>query len=56
MADRALLFDVGNTRLKWGVFIDGQISRTGSIRHEQLKESGFSSLTTRIPRNVDHAW
>lgn len=54
MADRALLFDVGNTRLKWGVFVDGQISRTGSIMHEQLRESGFSSLTTRIPRNVDH--
>jgi len=48
----ALLFDVGNTRLKWGVLADGRISKTGSVTHEKLRESGFSAITTRVPRNV----
>jgi len=50
---RALLFDVGNTRLKWGVLEQGRIARTGSITHTTLQESGFSSLTTRLPRTVN---
>jgi type III pantothenate kinase len=54
MTSRALLFDVGNTRLKWGVFDGDQLSRTGSVRHEALKESGFSQLNARLPRDVDH--
>ena len=53
MSERALLFDVGNTRLKWGVLDAERITRTGSIRHETLRESGFASLTTRLPRNID---
>jgi len=50
---RALLFDVGNTRLKWGVLEQDRIARTGSITHAILKETGFNSLTTRLPRKVD---
>jgi type III pantothenate kinase len=53
MNGRALLFDVGNTNLKWGTLDHGKIIRTGSIRHDTLHESGFSALTTRLPRNVD---
>jgi type III pantothenate kinase len=53
MSGPALLFDVGNTRLKWGVLSGDRLTRTGSIRHEKLKESGFSSLTTKLPTNVD---
>ena len=53
MDGRALLLDVGNTRLKWGILDGGRIARTGSIRHETLEESGFTSLTTRLPRKVD---
>ena len=49
----ALLFDVGNTRLKWGVLEQGRIARTGSIAHATLQESGFSALTTRLPREVN---
>lgn len=51
--ERALLFDVGNTRLKWGLLENKRISKSGSITHEKLHESGFSPLTTRLPRNVD---
>jgi type III pantothenate kinase len=50
---RALLFDVGNTRLKWGLLEKGRIRRTGSITHTRLHDSGFAALTTRMPRRVD---
>lgn len=50
---RALLFDVGNTRLKWGLLDKGRIGRTGSVTHEKLHEAGFSALTARLPRDVD---
>ena len=52
---KALLFDVGNTRLKWGVADDGEIHRTGSITHEKIRENGLSALTTRLPTAVDAA-
>lgn len=51
---RALLFDVGNTRLKWGVLKDDRIVRSGRIDHDKLKKHGFASLTTRLPANVDY--
>jgi type III pantothenate kinase len=50
---RALLLDVGNTRLKWGVLESGKIRRTGDITHARIHDSGFASLTTRLPRRVD---
>ncbi len=53
---KALLFDVGNTRLKWGVAEDGEIHRTGSITHERIRENGLSALTTRLPKAVDAAF
>lgn len=53
MDGRALLVDVGNTRLKWGTLDHGKIVRSGSVLHETLRESGLSVLTTRLPRNVD---
>lgn len=49
----ALLLDVGNTRLKWGVLDDGEIRRTGHIAQEQLREKGLTVLTTKLPRRVD---
>ncbi len=50
---RALLFDVGNTRLKWGLLEKGHIRRTGSVTHSKIHDSGFASLRTRLPRRVD---
>jgi len=50
---RALLFDAGNTRLKWALAEDGHLRRTGSITHEKLAAGGYSALTTRLPREVD---
>jgi type III pantothenate kinase len=51
---RALLFDVGNTRLKWGVLGNERIVRSGSIDRDKLKKQGFAALTTRLPANVDY--
>jgi type III pantothenate kinase len=50
---RALLFDVGNTRLKWGLLAQGRIGRSGSITHEKLHDSGFGALTANLPRDVE---
>lgn len=53
---RALLFDIGNTRLKWGLFDRNRISRTGSITHAKIHDLGFASLTTRLPRRVNQVF
>jgi type III pantothenate kinase len=54
MSDAAsLLFDVGNTRLKWGLYQDGRIGRSGSVTHETLRDTGFAALTTKLPRRIE---
>ena len=50
---KALLLDVGNTRIKWGVSEDGEIRRTGHISQERVRDGGLQALTTKIPRHVD---
>lgn len=53
MSGRALLLDAGNTRVKWGIWSGERLTRTGSVRHDLLKESGFGLLTTRLPASVE---
>lgn len=53
---KSLLMDVGNSRLKWGVFQDGRIRRTGHIARERIRTQGLQVLTTRIPRDVDRVF
>lgn len=53
MSRRALLLDVGNTRLKWGVLNEQKLTRTGSIAHKTLQEAGLSPLASKLPRDVD---
>ncbi len=53
---KALLMDVGNTRIKWGVSDDGEIRRTGHISQERIRDGGLQVLTTRIPRRVDEVF
>lgn len=48
-----LLFDIGNTRLKWGLYQRGRIAQSGSVMHESLRDSGFAALTTKLPRHVN---
>ena len=52
----ALLLDVGNTRIKWGVLERGEIRRTGHIAQARIGEKGLQVLTTKIPRNVDEVF
>ena len=52
---KALLFDAGNTRLKWGVLTDGRISRTGAVTTDKLHDEGFGVVTSKLPRKVSHA-
>ncbi len=51
---RALLFDVGNTRLKWGYAIGDNLHRTGSIPHDELAEADLELLKKQLPQNIDH--
>ena len=53
---KALLMDVGNTRIKWGVSDGGEIRRTGHIAQAQIRDGGLQVLTTRIPRHVDEVF
>lgn len=52
---KALLLDVGNTRLKWGIAEDGEMHRTGNITQQKIRENGLGVLTTRLPRGVSTA-
>lgn len=52
---RHLLFDIGNTRIKWGVLTDGELGRTGAVAHDRLRADGIESLTRRLPKTVDGA-
>lgn len=49
----ALLLDIGNTRLKWGVLDEGGIRRTGHIAQETIRSEGLAAVTARLPREVD---
>ena len=52
----ALLLDIGNTRIKWGVLKDGSINRTGHIAQSKVQEQGIAVLTSKLPRSVDVAF
>ena len=50
---KALLLDVGNSRIKWGVLDDGEIRRTGHISQQKIQDTGLQVLTTKLPRRVE---
>lgn len=52
---RQLLFDIGNTRIKWGLLVDGELRRTGAIAHDKLRTDGIESLTRKLPKTVSGA-
>ncbi len=49
----ALLMDVGNSRIKWGILDAGTIRRSGHIAHERIRDDGLAALTSKLPRSVD---
>jgi len=50
---RALVVDVGNTRLKWGLFAGCKLGRTGSVLREELDSGGLKTFARRLPGDVD---
>jgi type III pantothenate kinase len=52
---KALLLDIGNTRIKWGISQAGCISKTGHIAQSHVKEQGLAALTSKLPADVDTA-
>ncbi len=53
---KALLLDIGNTRIKWGVLRNGAINRTGHIAQSKVQEQGLAVLTSKLPRDMDVAF
>jgi len=49
----ALLLDVGNSRIKWGVLDNGAIRKTGHIPQQDIAIKGLAALTSRLPHHVD---
>ena len=45
----ALLIDIGNSRLKWGVLDRDEIRRTGHIAMNGIRDTGLSALTSKLP-------
>ncbi len=52
----ALLLDIGNCRIKWGVLEDGVVGHTGDITHVSIAEPGMSGLISQLPRQLDAAF
>lgn len=49
----ALLMDVGNSRIKWGIETDGTLRKTGHISQARLRDEGLVALTGRLPHEAD---
>lgn len=52
---KALLLDIGNTRIKWGIGGSGRIAKTGHITQANIREQGLAALTSKLPADVDTA-
>lgn len=52
MSHPALLFDVGNTRVKWAVAEGGCLAQDGASRLDRVRARGFETLARRLPRDV----
>jgi len=50
---KALLLDVGNSRIKWGMFDGDVIRQIGHVRQSAIRDKGLSALTTKLPRMVE---
>lgn len=53
MGTKSLLLDAGNTRLKWGICVDGNITRTGTFTKDSKTKAGLATLAAKLPRKVD---
>lgn len=48
-----LLLDVGNSRLKWGMYDGARIRGTGQVSRQKFQDDGPGALTLRLPRRVE---
>jgi len=52
----ALLLDIGNSRIKRGLFDGGSIRKTGHISQERIRDKGLQVLTSKLPRQVSEVF
>lgn len=48
-----LLLDIGNSRLKWGLLVDGSIGSTGHLTLSEVRRDGASRLVEQISQPVE---
>lgn len=52
----ALLLDIGNSRIKWGLLDNGRINKTGHISQARIQDNGLQALTSKLPRQVEEVF
>jgi len=50
---KVLLLDVGNSRIKWGMFDGDVIRQIGHVTQSAIRDKGLAALTTKLPRTVE---
>ncbi len=51
----AVLFDIGNSRIKWGLRDANGLRRAGSLAHRDVEADSFSGLLATLPRHLERA-
>ena len=51
----SLVFDVGNTAIKWGVVEGGSLAESRAVSHVELRDGGFELLLRELPKDVEAA-
>ena len=49
----ALLIDIGNSYLKWGLYDKDSIYQTETISLESINRTGFDILAKKLPDQID---
>ena len=54
-AQKILLLDIGNTRIKWGVFDNHNILINGAVNVRESQQDNFLSLYLSFPSGIEKA-
>ena len=54
-AQKILLLDIGNTRIKWGIFDNHNILINGAVNVRESEQDNFLSLYQSFPSGIEKA-
>lgn len=49
------LFDIGNSRIKWGATDESGVHHLGTLSHRETEADNYASLLETLPRNLERA-